>query len=283
MINKLFNYLNENEIKEIKKRINENNIERNVPNIFNELIDILNKMNKYYYDFNDTISFNFKDTINELINSYFNLIIQYNYCNRIDKENMLYFYNSLFNKPENYNICETLFKQLNEYFYCYTISTLKREENYESFTHVLNLILFEDNPFNFFIYKYNKHYIFKNDKLNNNFIELIISSYIYYFSNIFHFDIHSKEKISINNEKDLIYDFVEFLLKDIKTKEKFNKNDRYFVKTIVNSFINLFKTQEVYKDSVKHIKSIIFDYFNNNKFNDKTLDNFIYKKLITEF
>lgn len=283
MINKLFSYLDENEIKEINERISNNKNKQDQSNEFNELIDIINKLNKYCYNFNNDIKFNINDTIKMVIEAYF-----YDIINRepdvfyIDKDNISYFYNSLFNELENYNICEKITKYLFLFNYSKYVSFELKKERLNQFKKFDILYLFDNkyNPFNFFINKYNNDYIFKNEKLNNRFIKFVMNSCIDDFSNICRY-IYGEN----NNEikKDLVYDFINYIFKDIN-KNKLTKNDKYFIKTTINSFIDCFNyNQHFEKTYISNFKSVVFDYFNNNKFNDKSIDEFIYKKLLIKF
>lgn len=284
MINKLFSYLDENEIKEINERISNNKNKQDPSNEFNELIDIINKLNKYCYNFNNDIKFNINDTIKMVIEAYF-----YDIINRepdvlyINEDNISYFYNSLFNELENYNICEKITKYLFLFNYSKYVSFELKKEKLNQFKKFDILYLFDNkyNPFNFFINKYNNDYIFKNEKLNNRFIKFVMNSCIDDFSNICRY-IYGEN----NNEikKDLVYDFINYIFKDIN-KNKLTKNDKYFIKTTINSFIDYFNYNNHFeKTYTSNFKSVVFDYFNNNnKFNDKSIDEFIYKNLLIKF
>lgn len=273
MIKKLCKYLDEDEIKEIDEKIHNNQEKNNINNNLIELTNIINILNKRYYKFNDNIEFTVMETIKAVIGCYFYNFIDYNKNNCIDENTMLYFYNSLFDEPQNYNICERITMQISTNYYDNIIENKYSINNYNQFYN-------NENPLNFFIDKYNNSYIFKNNKLNDKFISFIIYQYIYLYS-LFcneYYDFNSIE----NNE--IIYNFIESILKNIKNKNKFNKNDKYFIKAILKNFIDLFKEEGEYLEwLIKFIKPMVFNYFINNKFNDKSINEFIYKKLMTEF
>lgn len=270
---KICKYLDEDEIKEIDEKIHNNQEKNNINNNLIELTNIIKILNKYYYKFDDNIEFTVMETIKAVIGCYFYNFMNYSKNNYIDENTMSYFYNSLFDEPQNYDICKRITTRIFLSYYYNIIENKYSINNYSQFYN-------SKNPFNFFIDKYNNSYIFKNNKLNDKFISFVIYQYICLYSS-FCYEYYDFNSIK-NNE--IIYDFIESIFKNIKNKNKFNKNDKYFIEAILKNFIDFFKKEGGYLEwSIKFIKPMVFNYFNNNNFNDKTIDEFIYKKLMTEF
>lgn len=262
-------YMSQDDIKKIKEEQNKKSLNE----AFHDMIDTIYILTKYIDVGNtndDKLYFNFKFNcgINSIIRSFRDSVLQYSKDKNFD---MMYFYDKLF-KLENYNICENIFINLVDII-------MSTYSSYKDITIKINLFMF-------FIEKYNNDYIFENEKANNKFLDIVLFKlfgYLFSKCNGIMYGLNKDNKESNYEDiiKKLITENYNLIFKSIKDINKLTNNDRYFIKLVLNNSTKpLFFNTDL-------VKQCVFNYFYNFKINtfieDKSINNFISKTLMTKF